>query len=146
MLEFTHASEWLDLATFVCIVAFIKKLRASLGQAHTLSHLMKTLIQDSTIYFFIMLTFNVAMLVYAVMARASLKNFPLVAPSVLVPVMVSRLILSMRKAADEGLVLCWNEGHLAIDPWSGGYSQEMSDLRFCSSHTMRGIKTQDTIV
>ena len=68
----------LDLATFVCIVAFIKKLRASLGQAHTLSHLMRTLVQDSTIYFFIMLTFNVAMLVYAVMARASLKNFPLV--------------------------------------------------------------------
>ena len=68
----------LDLATFVCIVAFIKKLRANLGQAHTLSHLMRTLVQDSTIYFFIMLTFNVAMLVYAVMARASLKNFPLV--------------------------------------------------------------------
>jgi len=134
-----------DLATFVCIVAFIKKLRAALGQAHTLSHLMKTLIQDSTIYFFIMLTFNVAMLVYAVMARASLKNFPLVAPTVLVPVMVSRLILSLRKAADQGLVLCWNEGHLSVDPWNG-YSQEMTDLRFCSSRTLRGMRTQDTPV
>lgn len=73
-----YAPECLDLATFVCIVAFIKKMRANLGQEHTLSHLMKTLIKDSTVYFFIMLTFNVAMLVYAVMARASLKNFPLV--------------------------------------------------------------------
>lgn len=70
--------ECLDLATFICIIAFIKKLRATLGHTHTLSHLMKTLVQDSTIYFFIMLTFNVAMLVYALMARASLKNFPLV--------------------------------------------------------------------
>lgn len=39
---------------------------------------MRTLVQDSSIYFFIMLTFSVAMLVYAIMARASLKNFPLV--------------------------------------------------------------------
>lgn len=74
----TYVPEWLDLATFVCIVTFIKKLRVTLGQAHTLSHLMKTLVKDSTVYFFIMLTFNVAMLVYGVMARASLKNFPLV--------------------------------------------------------------------
>ena len=72
------APEQLDFATFICIILFVKKLKADLGQAHTLSHLMKTLIQDSTIYFFIMLTFNVAMLVYGVMARASLKNFPLV--------------------------------------------------------------------
>ena len=63
----------------------------------------------------------------------------------LVPVMVSRLILSLRKAADEGLVLCWNEGHLSVDPWNGN-SQEMTDLRFCSSRTLRGMKTQDTVV
>lgn len=68
----------LDLVTFACIVAIIRKLKSSLGQERSLSHLMKTLIQDSTIYFFIMLTFNAAMLTYAVMARASLKNFPLV--------------------------------------------------------------------
>lgn len=59
--------------------------------------------------------------------------------------MVSRLILSLRKAADEGLVLCWNEGHLSVDPWSGD-SQEMTDLRFCSSRTLRGVRTQDTAV
>lgn len=76
--DFTHNLGCLDLVTFVCIVACIKKFKANLGQAHTMSHLMKTLVKDSTIYFFIMLTFNVAMLVYAVMARASLKNFPLV--------------------------------------------------------------------
>lgn len=54
------------------------KLKTALGQRHTLSHLFKTLIQDSTTYFFIVLTFNITMLVYAVMARATLKNFPLV--------------------------------------------------------------------
>ena len=68
----------LDLATFACIIVFIRELRVTFGQERKLSHLVKTLIQDSTVYFFIMLTFNVAMLTYAVMARASLKNFPLV--------------------------------------------------------------------
>jgi hypothetical protein len=67
-----------DLATFACILAFAIKLKTALGNQHTLSHLMKTLIQDSTVYFFVMLTFNAAMLVYAIVARASLKNFPLV--------------------------------------------------------------------
>jgi len=57
---------------------FIRELRVSFGEERKLSRLVKTLIKDSTIYFFIMLTFNVAMLTYAVMARASLKNFPLV--------------------------------------------------------------------
>lgn len=66
------------MVAFVCIAMFIRRYRASLGHEHTLSHLMKTLIQDSTIYFFIMMTFNIAVLTYAVMARASMKNFPLV--------------------------------------------------------------------
>jgi len=56
--------------------------------------------------------------------------------------MVSRLILSLRKAADEGLVLVWNDDHLSVDPWNGT-SQEMTDLRFCSSRTMRGVRTED---
>ena len=64
--------------TFVCIAMFIRRYRVSLGREHTLSYLMRTLIQDSTIYFFIMMTFNMAVLTYAVMARASMKNFPLV--------------------------------------------------------------------
>ena len=66
------------MAAFTCILAFIIKIKSALGQQHTLSHLLKTLVQDSSIYFFVMLTFSLTVLVYAVMARASLKNFPLV--------------------------------------------------------------------
>jgi len=72
-----HAS-WPDLAAFTCIIAVIIKIKSVLGQKHTLSHLMKTLVQDSSIYFFTVLTFSLTLLVYAVRARASLKNFPLV--------------------------------------------------------------------
>jgi len=125
-----------DLATFACLVVFVVQLKRAMGQRHTLSHLLKTLVEDSTIYFSIMLLFNVAVLVYAVMARESLKNFPLVAPTVLVPVMVSRLILSLRKAADKGLVLYWNEDHLSVDRWNNA-SQELTNLHFRSTHTVR---------
>ena len=75
----SHWRNWgSDLVTFACIVKFIRRYKSSLGHERSLSHIMKTLVQDSTIYFFIMMTFNIAMLTYAVMARASMKNFPLV--------------------------------------------------------------------
>ena len=67
-----------DMAAFTCIFVVIIKLIATVGQRHTLLHLMKTLIRDSTIYFLIVLTLNIAMLVYAIIARATLKNYPLV--------------------------------------------------------------------
>lgn len=66
------------MAAFTCIFVVVIKLRATVGQRHTLSHLMKTLVKDSTIYFLIVLTLNVGMLVYAIVARATLKNYPLV--------------------------------------------------------------------
>ena len=59
--------------------------------------------------------------------------------------MMSRLILSLRKAADEGLVLCWNNGRLSADHWSGT-NQEMTNLRFCPGRANREIRTQDTFV
>ena len=57
--------------------------------------------------------------------------------------MVSRLILSLREAVDKGLVLCWDENHLSVDIWNDS-SREMTDLRFRSSRTMRGM-TEGTV-
>ena len=67
-----------DMAAFTCIFVVIIKLMTTVGQRHTLLHLMKALIRDSTIYFLIVLTLNVAMLVYAIIARVTLENYPLV--------------------------------------------------------------------
>lgn len=61
----------------------------------------------------------------------------------LVPVLVSRLILSLRRAADEGLILCWNEDHLSIERWNGD-THELTDLSFRSSYTTRGMRTEGT--
>jgi len=61
----------------------------------------------------------------------------------LVPVMVSRIILSLREAADEGLVLCWNVDHLSIDRWNDT-NQEMTNLRFSPSQNARGVRAEVT--
>lgn len=55
--------------------------------------------------------------------------------------MISRLVLSLRKAADEGPILSLNQGHFAINRWDGtGY--ELTDVRFSS---MRAMRSEDTI-
>lgn len=58
--------------------------------------------------------------------------------------MISRLILSLRKAVDEGIILFWNEGHFSVDQLNGTTSQEMTTLRFGSSRTLRVMKPGDT--
>ena len=59
--------------------------------------------------------------------------------------MVSRIILSLREAADEGIVLCWNGDHLSIDRWNDS-SQEMTNLRFSPNHNTRGVRTEGTTI
>jgi len=49
--------------------------------------------------------------------------------------MVSRLSLSLRKAADQGFVLYWNHDHLSVDQWNAT-NQELTNLRFSSSRAM----------
>ena len=50
--------------------------------------------------------------------------------------MISRLILSLRKAVDEGLILCWDENHFDVDQWNGT-TQEMTVIRFSPGRTTR---------
>ena len=56
--------------------------------------------------------------------------------------MVSRLLLSLRKAADEGNILCWNQGNLSVGQWNGT-NQEMSNLHFRSRAAVRDTRTED---
>ena len=48
-----------DLVTFVCIIVFVLKLKAKHGRPH-MSRLMRTILQDGVMYFFVMATFHIA--------------------------------------------------------------------------------------
>ena len=57
-----------DLIAFVCIVVFILKLEARNGQSR-MTQLMRTFVQDGTLYFFTMMGFHIAMVFFVFFAR-----------------------------------------------------------------------------
>ena len=145
-----------DLVTFVCIVVFVLRLKANHGQTR-MNRLLRTILQDGVLYFFIMAGFHIAMVLFAFFARvatflslprkidsdvtpsqSSIQVFPLAAVVVcvlfpsrssfvtnvdpsdsLIPVMISRLVISLRKAVNTSLVQAWDGDHFtAVE--SGG--------------------------
>ena len=65
-LESSHPST--DLITFVCIVVFVLKLKAGYGQSR-MNRLMRTILQDGVLYFFIMVAFHIAMVFFVFFGR-----------------------------------------------------------------------------
>ena len=63
-----------DVVAFVCLVAFIFKLKADQGQSR-MTHLMRTVLQDGILYFFVMAGFHIAMLFFTIVGKVAL--FPL---------------------------------------------------------------------
>ena len=57
-----------DLVTFVCIVVFVFKLKADHGQSR-MTRLMRTILQDGILYFFVMVGFHIAMALFTVFSR-----------------------------------------------------------------------------
>ena len=70
----------IDFVTFVCIVIFIFKLKADHGQSR-MTRLMRAILGDGTLYFFVMVGFHVAMALFTVFSRVI--NLPLLARRVL---------------------------------------------------------------
>ena len=56
--------------TFVCLVVFILRLKADHGQSR-MSQLMRTMLQDGILYFFVMAGFHIAMMCFTVLAKVA---------------------------------------------------------------------------
>lgn len=59
---------------FVCLVAFILRLKADHGQSH-MSQLMRTVLQDAILYFLVVTGFHIAMVFFTVFARVTRFNY-----------------------------------------------------------------------
>ena len=57
-----------DFVAFVCLVVFIFKLKADQGQSR-MTRLMRTLLQNGILYFFVMMGFHVAMLAFTIAGK-----------------------------------------------------------------------------
>jgi len=112
-----------DLIAFVCIVTFVSKLKADFGQSR-MTRVMRTILQDGILFFFVMAGFHIAMLFFTLLGRPSVRNFPPIVVMVLIPVMISRLVISLRKAVDASLIQVWDGEHFTAAE-SGGSAHEM---------------------
>jgi len=113
-----------DVITFGCICAFIFKFRAGSGQSR-MTRLMRTVVQDAFLYFFVMAGFHIVMVFFTFLARPSIRSFPPIAIIVLIPAMISRLVISLRKAIGASLVQAWDGDHFTAVESTG---HEMMDF------------------
>ena len=72
-----------DLVTFVCIIIFTLKLKANHGQSR-MSRLLRTILQDGVLYFFVMAGFHIAMALSVFFGRVS-ALLPSVEKRILIP-------------------------------------------------------------
>jgi len=86
---------------------------------------MRTFLYDGVLYFFVMAGFHIAMVFFTFFARLSIRGFPPIAITVLISVMISRLVISLRKVVGASLVQAWNGDHFTTVE-SGGH--EMTDF------------------
>ncbi|KAF9645077.1 hypothetical protein BDM02DRAFT_3190024 [Thelephora ganbajun] len=89
-----------DLAAFTVIVGFGLKngLNAS-AMAMARPNIVKTIVHDATIYFFVIFTSHLVFVLTLVFARPVLQLLPAVGNDVFLPIMISRLMLSLKKTA-----------------------------------------------
>ena len=63
-----------DLITFICVVVFVLKLKTGYGQSR-MNRLMRTILQDGILYFFVMAVFHIAMVFFAFFGRVIMFAF-----------------------------------------------------------------------
>jgi len=97
---YTSISLFFDLAAFAVIIGYGFKSGLNVN-AVTMSKpsLIKTIVQDATIYFVVIFTSHLILVFSLVFARPTLQLLPAVGNDVFLPIMISRLMISLKKAA-----------------------------------------------
>ncbi|KAF9783518.1 hypothetical protein BJ322DRAFT_1110412 [Thelephora terrestris] len=128
-----------DLLSFLIILVTTKKL------AH-ISHpsvpsILDVILRGATLYFIFLSAFQVALVVFVIFSPEEIRLMPGVVDIVFVPIMASRLMLSLKKAA--------NEPH---GPWSvetmtdsGRATRRMETIRFASRAFDESHRTSETL-
>jgi len=88
-----------DLSAF-SIIIWVARRRGDLGQSKFPS-LLDRIIKDATVYFIIIFTSNLIAESFVLFAPPAYSILPAITNMVLMPIMASRLMLSLKKAADK---------------------------------------------
>jgi len=80
------------------IIVFSSKRRDP-GRAYGVPNLLDRIVKDATMYFLVIFTSHLLLIFFEFLAPESMQLLPASANSVLVPIMVTRLIVSLKRAA-----------------------------------------------
>jgi len=96
-IAYTAMSLFYDALAFLVVIGFV---RSGPLKGFKMPRLLRTFVQDSTVYFLIIFTSHFVLEMSLLFARPTLQLLPSLGTFVYLPTMVSRLMLSLRKAAD----------------------------------------------
>ncbi|KAF9781170.1 hypothetical protein BJ322DRAFT_1079424 [Thelephora terrestris] len=143
---------YLALSLGFDVIAFVMIAVCSCKSANSSSSLFRRVVQDATVYFLMIVWVHLTVMIY-VARMGSLKLKGPTATNSVIPVMICRLVLSLRKSNDRsGVVRAWNVDHFATQ--FGADTQQsvlLSPLRFQSVMTAamsseRGTASDDRLM
>ncbi|KAF9643927.1 hypothetical protein BDM02DRAFT_3191081 [Thelephora ganbajun] len=115
--------------------AFLLVIYSARHRGHTRAHgvpsLLDKIVQDATVYFLVIFGGHLLLIFFELFAPAPIQLLPASGNAVLIPLMVTRLILSLRKAATSPQSL-----------WSSSDIAQMESVGF-ADHTIGGTGRRD---
>jgi len=96
-----------DLATFIMIFYYAARSKSRYG----MPSIVKTVLEDATIHFIVMALCHLVLALTVIFAKTTIKLLPATGSIILMPILVTRLVLSLKKAADPESGIEWRVDH-----------------------------------
>ncbi|KAF9643936.1 hypothetical protein BDM02DRAFT_3191066 [Thelephora ganbajun] len=111
---YTSVSLAFDSCAFITIVVFAyRSLSPSSVKNFRFTGVVRTVVQDATIYFAVIFSSHLILTMFIFFARDSLKLTPASGNNLFLPMMVSRLVLSLKKSVGPRSVAEWRVDHFS---------------------------------
>ncbi|KAF9643257.1 hypothetical protein BDM02DRAFT_1545403 [Thelephora ganbajun] len=123
-LSFTITTVAFDLAAFLVILVTARGVRTS--RYPGIPSILGVVLRDATVYFMLMFACQLVLLLFLFLAPVQIQLTPGVAQTTLLPIMASRLMLSLKKVATEP------KGSWSLSTMTNPGWRVSSDLRFVS--------------
>jgi len=137
-IAFTAISLVYDSLAFLVIV--IHAVRSGF-EGIRMSRILRTIVQDTTIYFMVIFTSHFVFVMTLLLERPILQLLPGVGNFTYLPVMIGRLMLSLKKAAEPSKPEWSLETITSANP--GGYTSKQSRMRFAPMSGQDGESRTD---
>lgn len=126
-------SLFFDFTAFIVIVIFALRSMPHFPGLRTplLSRVIRTVVQDATLYFAVMFTSQFILMGFQAFAKDGLKTIPAPGYIALLPILVSRLVLSLKKSIDTQSIDDW---------WIGGPADRGTDTEDSATFRLATIE------